>query len=348
MKPEAPHDNSCGFPERPLGKGARAFLLALSCVAISTLESPAATSEAASELTRTSPVGFATLRVPGKSARAISVPLNNAPVFAGTMESVSGTTVTVSGASWAPDVWGPFLSNPFVVRLSSGETAGQVFPIISNGSGTLVLEENSLGRISPGQQFEIVPVDTLAGLFGETGQGLLTHADPSKADNVMIHDGLGWNTYYNDGTKWLKTGAGAESQNTVALLPDQGIFIVRRAATALVVSINGEVPPSPAATELPADAAFFLANPFPINTRLSELQLQEDPSWLKGKDADSADRVLIYSGKDWTVYYHDGKQWRQKGGTKKDPLVTKGSAVVIERKAGSDILLAPEPPYSLN
>jgi len=308
------------------------------------LPAPAATQE----LARTAPVGLAMLRVPGKSARALSFPLANPAVFTGKVAAVAGTAIQNTGAAWTPEAWGPSATNPHVARILSGDTAGQIFLIESNTADSIVLAANAEGQIAAGQSFEIVPVDTLAGIFGESGSGLLTGADAAKADNILIHEDGGWATYFNDGARWLKAGEPAASQNARALLPDQGMFIVRRAATPLVLSVNGEVPAVKSASELPAGALTFLANPFPLNTRLKDLQLQEDPSWRAGPDAASADRVQIYSGKKWTTYFFDGKDWRHEGGGLSNPAITKGAAIVVERTGGPDIVHAPTPPYSLN
>ncbi len=337
-----------GRPRRALSEILKKFLLSLAATSaawlLTSLPAPAATQEVA----RTAPVGIATLRVPGKSARALSFPLANPAVFSGKIASVSGSVIQNNGTAWAPDAWGPFATNPHVVRILTGDAAGQIFAIESNSSDAIVLATNADGQVAAGQEFEVVPVDTLAGVFGETGNGLLTGADAGKADNILIHENGGWATYFNDGTRWLKAGGPAAAQNTHALLPDQGMFIVRRAATPLVLSVNGEVPAVQSASELPADALTFLANPFPLNTRLKDLQLQEDPSWQAGPDAASADRVQIHTGKKWTVYFFDGKDWRQEGGALSNPAITKGSAIVVERTGGPDIVHAPTPPYSLN
>lgn len=319
----------------------------LACVAF-TATGFAAPSAPVADVIRTAPVGLATLRVPGKSARALSFPLANPAVFTGTVSAFSGTTISVAAAAWTPGSWGPFESNPYVVRLLTGDSAGQIFAIASSSADSLVLAEEANEQISMGQQFEVVPVDTLADIFGAKGAGLLTSSDPVKADNILIHGGDSWSTYYNDGTRWLKQGDATTVQNSVAILPDEGIFLVRKASTPLAISVAGEIPAIQTATELPADAITFLANPFPLNTRLGDLQLQDDPSWISAPNDGSADRVWIYGGKDWVVYFYDGKQWRQQGGAVKNPLVTKGSAIVIERKSGRDILHSPEPPYSLN
>jgi hypothetical protein len=218
---------------------------------------------------------------------------------------------------------------------------------VSNTVDAIVLDEGASGRLVAGQRFEVLPVDTLSGLFGTNAEGFQTDADPANADNILIHEGDSWATYYNDGTQWLREGDSLTVQNSVALLPDLGIFLVRKAATPLVISVAGEVSPATSASDLPADTITFLANPFPLNARLADLQLQEEPSWKSGADAASADRVHVYAGKKWTVFFFDGKRWRQEGGAARNPLVTKGSAIVVERLAGSDIVHTPEPPYSL-
>jgi uncharacterized protein (TIGR02597 family) len=296
---------------------------------------------------RTAPVGLANLRVPGRSARALSFPLANPAVFTGTIASSSNQVLTNSLAAWTKNQWGPFAVNPHVVRLLDGDSAGRTFRIHSNTSNSIILEDGAAGVLEEGQAFEVLPVDTLAGVFGPEGAGLGVHIDPAQADQILIHEGKGWATYYNDGSKWLRVGAGDSVQNSTALLPDEGIFFIRKSASPLQLSLLGEVFTTQTASELPGGAHTFLANPFPVNLRLAELQLQEDPSWREGPDAGSADLVHLHNGKTWTVYFHDGKNWRNKAGRIRNPVVSKGAALFIERHSGGDILHSPTPPYRL-
>ena len=302
----------------------------------------------------TDPVGFYSASALTGKSLALSLSLDNTPAnFSGPASAVTASTVMTNSAGWTVNAFGPFASNPHIIRILSGTGVGQQFRIASNTADTLTLTTNGTDLttvMAAGNRYEILTTNTLASVFGATGTGLLTNADPQQADNVLINIGTGWLTFFNDGTKWLRVSGGTASQNNVAILPEQAVLFVRRGATDLPLTVVGSVPTTNLITPLPANKSTFLANRFPVDTTLVGLGLSSLPGWTPGSDPNTADNVLLNIGTGWLTYYYDGTKWlRVSGGTgAQNPTIKTGSAVLIVRRAGSDIVYNQPLPYVLN
>ena len=301
-------------------------------------------------IVRTNPVGVVSLRLPGSQTRALSIPLKASPVYTGSVTSFAANTITTAGASWQADEFGPFGENPCYVSVTSGPAAGHYFKVVSNTANTVTIDAPAdfAYSIAAGNTYEICYADTLEELFGPSADDLVTDADPAKADNLVIREGTVWNTYYNDGEKWLKQGDSTTVQNAKTILPDEGVLFVRKSRKPVNLSITGDVPVNKLVTELPANATVFLANPFPADVRLEDTGFQKDPSWITALTADDADLVQIYSANKWKTYFHDGKRWRLSTGRAVNPKIDKGTAVLVVRRNGGDVVHTQTPPYTGN
>jgi uncharacterized protein (TIGR02597 family) len=302
------------------------------------------------EALTTTPVGFINITVPPGRVQAVSLPLQVQSAFEGAVSAHTATSLTTNAAGWTQDEFGPFNSNPCVVRFVSGNAMGRYFKIASNTLTTVTLDTSVdlTAVVADADRYEIVAVDTLADLFGPTGTGLVTAVDPAQADNIFLREGEEWTTYYNDGAKWLKVGSDA-SQNNVAILPDQGFLIARRGATQLIVTITGRVPSTRLISELPGEQTVVYANGFPTDTTLNDLGLHTDANWLKGSDSSFVDIVQVRIPSGWLTYYHDGANWlRVAGGNSDQVVIPRGSAVTIVRRGSIDILHTRNLPYNLN
>jgi hypothetical protein len=202
--------------------------------------------------------------------------------------------------------------------------------------------------VAAGNTYEICYADTLEELFGPSADDLVTNADPAKADNLLIREGSVWSVYYNDGEKWLKQGDAETVQNARTILPDEGVLFVRKSRKPVNLSITGDVPVNKLVTELPANSTVFLANSFPADLRLEETGFEKDPSWITALTADDADLVQIYSANKWKTYFFDGKRWRLSTGRAANPKIEKGTAVLVVRRNGGDVVHTQTPPYTGN
>ena len=297
----------------------------------------------------TAPVGFTTIIIPAGEARALSLPLSNFPAYSGVISSLSGNTIQTLNANWS-NSFGPFESNPHVVRFLSGANKGGQLRILANTQDTLTLSASSsevAATLAPGDRYDILAVSTLQSLFGANAPGLAQNSDPNLADNIVLRGGFGWLTYYNNGAQWLRQGAGSTSQNSVAILPEQGFLLVRHGYAPFAFTVAGPVPMATLRSKLPAGKVTSFGNRFPADLRLSDLKLNLLPEWVANPLALAADFVLIYQSSAWHSYYYNGSIWLEEetGAGPQDPIIALGSSVLIARGAGDDATLEQAPPY---
>lgn len=297
----------------------------------------------------TAPVGFTTVTIPAGEIRALSLPLNSFPIFSGIVSALSGSTIQTVNANWS-NSFGPFESNPHVIRFRSGTNRGGQFKILSNTHDTLTVQASNneiAASLLAGDRYDILPVATLQSLFGSSAPALTHNMDSSLADNVLLRGAFGWLVYYHNGSQWLRQGAGYTSQNTVAILPERGFLLVRRGHMPLAFTVTGPVPMTNLRTQLPAGQLTAFANRFPADTRLSDLKLNELPEWVVSSAVPAADSVLIYESAAWRTYYHNGVDWlaEDTGSAPQNPIIALGTSVLIVRQPGTDASLDQAPPY---
>jgi uncharacterized protein (TIGR02597 family) len=308
----------------------------------------------------TVPVGFYTLTAPAGRTSAFAMSLDNLSNFQGAVSAVTTNTIQTTNAGWNNNAYGDFTNNPHIVRMLTGTSAGRQFQIASNTADTLTLNASNVNSgVAVGDSYAILPVDTLSSIFG--GTGLYMDPDPNKADNVLVRGTLSFRTYFHNGQHFLIAGdTQMVSQDTAAILPEQGFLIVRRsttpqgqAATALTLTRVGSVPASRLKTDLPANRTTPLPNRFPVDTTLGALGLQSVPGWLPhASDAAQADNVQIRSTLSWQTFYFDNSHWVLAGDTGHTSQDSKsipiGTLMLVTRRPGANITFDQTLPYSLN
>ena len=292
------------------------------------------------------PVGYITVTVPAGSVGSpsyttLSIPLNNAAVFSGTVASVdSATQVTLNGAAWTA---GAYTATPFLANVTSGTNVGRFFLITANTTNQLTVSlaqtptiTTLVGTISVGDSISIVPANTIGSIFGTTSPVLVTGASASQADNLYILNGpgLGWGTYFHNGTNWKKAGSGA-NQNNAVLYPDEGIVVVHIGTSPVSLKFSGGVPSTNQKTDLSGNGSTFAAMRFPVDTQLSAVGFETTAGWLSGGSAGSADNVWAWSTSlnQWEQFYYTGSNWRKAGSVanQNTRVLTAGSAVIVIR-----------------
>jgi uncharacterized protein (TIGR02597 family) len=330
----------------------------------------------------TNPVGFISTNVAGGHNAALSFPLDNLPAFTAAATAVTATTIQTTNAGWTANQFGPPSSNPFVVRMLSGNLKGRHFIIASNTTDTLTISGSpNLTGAAAGDQYEICKVNTLGSVFGTANANLVqfgpnastdklkTNASQTVADNVLLNNGLGWSTFWNTGSQWQQVGQNPPAnRNNTAILPEKGFLFVRHDSNALPAFTNtGAVPTTDLITDLPANKNTFMGIRFPINMRLSTvaanppnpaqpgLDLDKQAGWKSNDDPNQADQVLRNNGLGWLTYWHTttvgGGRWQQVGQNPPalaNPTFAAGSSILIVRRAGTDIVYKQTLPYQLN
>ncbi len=302
------------------------------------------------------------------SSAVISTPFYQPATFVGTVSSVdSANQVSLTGASFGT------LANT-LARFKSGNSVGRFFQVTANTATQVTLDTSAAGgsgytlttgspsttqtQVAVGDSVEILPANTLSTLFGSTSATVPFQQGTSAtgADNVLLFNGTSWDTYYFNGSTnhWRKSG-NLNNQDNVVVLPDRGIFIVRRATSALPLTFLGAVPSSTEKTDFPGAGSSFRSVRFPVDTTLGTLALQTLPNWTTGTSASGIDNVLIWGGTSWGIYYYNGStsHWRKSGNlNNQDTLaIPTGTAIFVSRvssAAGSTSTLTQTLPYSLN
>ena len=328
----------------------------------------------------TVPVGFNTATVPAAasntspSSTVISVPFYATAAFESLISSVdSSNQISVSGAAFTTNQWVPASpAETYLARLKSGMSVGRFFLITSNTATQLTLDTVTAGytlvtsspttsqiQVNVGDQVEILPANTLASLFGSTAATVpfLQAASAGAADNIYLFNGIAFDVYFFNGTSWRKSGSLANQNNTV-ILPDRGVFIVRRGTTPLNLTFLGTVPSTTEQTDITGPGSTFRSNRFPVDFTLAgtnPLNLQLLPNWLGGASASAADDVYLWNGTGWSVYFYNNStgHWRKSGSLNDQDTqpVPSGAAMFIVRQStaqGSTSTLVQLLPYPLN
>jgi len=315
----------------------------------------------------TVPVGFIRVAVAGAqdaanpSLTAVSIPFYGTALYAGAVTGLAGSqTVVVNGAGWTP---GQFVSAPSFFRIKSGAATGAFFPVASNTATELLLNTGGVALVGgtpngqnqvpvmAGDKFEVVPANTLGGVFGSVAVPFQTGASAAVADNLLFFNGTGWGVYYHNGSVWQSPGVAGDQAGAV-IPPDSAVFVVRRSIQPLSVYVAGTVPSTQEVLHLPLAASRFVGSRFPTDTTLAGLGLHQSPHWRSGVSASQADNVLVWNGLSgtWESFYHNGVQWRRAGSFldfNAHP-VPAGSGVFVVRKPGGsgDTLVSLPLPYT--
>jgi uncharacterized protein (TIGR02597 family) len=189
----------------------------------------------------TTPVGYVTLpAIPADTDVAISIPLERPALFQGVIASVSGSTITITGANFGVlnDV-----ELPNIVKIGSGARNGLMALISSNNatSVTIVVPEgDNLTGVAAGDKISVLPAWTPSTLFSTAppaGTQILAFSGASPGINIGVDV-----TYEFDGTGWLDLGA-FDSADDKAIFQGEG-FLVRSPAGAGIspIVVTGQVP----------------------------------------------------------------------------------------------------------
>jgi uncharacterized protein (TIGR02597 family) len=322
-------------------------------IAISALALP---NFASAQTVTSDPVGFETVTVGSGRVGALSLPLDNLPVFSGAVTSRTSSTLMTTGAGFGS------LSTaaaPYLVRFRSGTATGRHFLVTANDSQTLTVNNGGTDLttiVAAGDTYSVHPIQTLSSFFGQAADpnkpAINRNGDSNVADNILLRGSFGYLTYYNDGANWLLVGGGSTPQNDVQLLPDKGFLFVRRPGTAISISVVGAVPiTNTLRTDLLANKITIFPNRFPVGTTLAGLGLNGAGAWTRNDDASLADNILIRGTFGWSTYYlNTAGTWLLVGGgaTPQDTTaIPVGASVLASRRSGTNINLDQARPYNL-
>ena len=215
----------------------------------------------------TTPVGYISLGDTTAGEPAIkantdvtaSLPLLNTAEFSGTISSVNGSVITLSGSpalttsptsgSFAPDT-----GVPYIIQIGSGSKNGLVALVMSNTSTTLtvaVQSGDSLSGVVNGDAITVRKATTVSSLFANSTvpAGTQVLGFSGAVPGVNLAADL---IFEFDGTDWIDTNS-FEAANNVALYPGES-FVIRNTSASPISSlvVSGEVNMKNSRTVLPA------------------------------------------------------------------------------------------------
>lgn len=205
----------------------------------------------AAETAYTTPVGYVSLgnttpsqpAVAANSDAFITIPLQKSASFTGTVSSVAGDVITLSGTPGFTA--GQFTSSPFVARLGSGAKEGLVALVTANSADSITLSVqpgDSLAGVVAGDSVSIQASWTVASLFaGNTipsGTQLLAYSGTGAG--ILVAPDL---IFEFDGSNWVDTNS-FDTADGFVLYPGEG-FVLRTVGTEISsLVVTGEVPTS--------------------------------------------------------------------------------------------------------
>jgi len=283
----------------------------------------------------TDPVGFMTIDLPVGSDTIVATPLTKAPVFQGAVSSLSGFTITATGASF-----GSLTSTPHYVQAITGSQAGIIFDVASNTTDTITIVNNGLSPtgLSNGVSFKVIPYWTLSQLFPSTDQGVSFTASASTTSparrtqiltpnltNTGINRSAAATYYFVTNTYWRSTAGGTNNFDGTPLLPDT-YFIVRNTTNSAAgkLTVAGSVNTGTMTVQL--DRATnqndnYVSLGRPVDIRLNDLGLISSGAFQQSVSATTPgrrDQLLVFSNSTIgfnkaaavTYYYVTNSGWR--------------------------------------
>ncbi|MGD1020654.1 MAG: TIGR02597 family protein [Verrucomicrobiia bacterium] len=320
------------------------------------------------------PTGSLSLTLLANSDTFVSIPFTTAPLFCGTVQSVSGNAVTVQGApAWATGQWSQMTGNgyfPNYVVLTSGTKEGATFSITNNSSDTLVLVAgcDDLSGVNAGDQLAVLPYWTLGTTF-PGGSGITPSTSPlaaARKTQVLLPlscptcsgiPSAGADTYFFYNSHWRKVGApAATSFDDVVILPDQ-FFIVRQSnnSPTTILTTGGNIVQYSTRTCLNANSTTtnwdnYVANYHSTTQTLDQASLAAAFTASNPGAANPAinDLLLVYDNTAMKmnkapahVYFYDIDHWADLNNPPytinrgADPVFVPGTGVTVRKRPGS-------------
>jgi hypothetical protein len=267
----------------------------------------------------TNPVGFINITVQGGSVaqpaiNVISPTLTNPIAFQSTVASVSGTTITINGASFTANQFNGANGEFYVEDVAASQGgAGVLADITATGSNSVTTAQNISSLVTVGDTIVIRQHITINQFLGaQNTYGLLgSNSDATTADDILIFSGTTPSTYwYYTGTPPSLSDAGwydvfFNPAGSVTIAPSEAVVIQRRGAGNVIITSTGAV--KTGNTLFPVVAgANYLGTVSAQGLTLATSGLYNGNSGIKGSasDATTSDQVLLYSAGALNTYWY--------------------------------------------
>lgn len=288
----------------------------------------------------TDPVGFVKVSFQGSADSYSSIPFKRTPEYAGSIASVAGNTLTISGTPNFGNLVYTSPSQPkhYYILVTSGAKIGRYYSIDTNSTNTLTVDPagDTITSLAS-STFQVIPYDTLGSLF-PGAVGVIpspTHGLGTRQTEILIPDNVNEGTdlpayksyYYYSGT----AGAGAgwrwaddpgTKANDDVIYPDSYFVARQNTASASETTYMGTVHMGALSTVLGTitanvDQDNAVSLPIPANLTLTQLNLY--PSAFTGSSGHGLgarkDELLVWDNSvnagfdkpaDRSYYYYTG------------------------------------------
>ena len=281
----------------------------------------------------------------------VGQPFARPAVWHSAASSLSGNTLTVTGAGWSG---GQFTTAPHYLTLLDGSFAGLIYEVVSHTADTLTLDGNVAASLSTGGHFEIRQHATLSSLLGAVPTTLAGAATIGSADEVQAFNSSTQTVaryYYKTsglgGTGWRSSASTANRAATI-IDPEQGLVFVNKSGSGHSWLVTGDARTGTLAALVPQGISWFTVTE-PIAVTLNQLGLYTGSSttgFIGAATITSADEVQRWTGTAWERFYYQsggvgGTGWRSSASSsldRSDQLFQPGEVIVVQRKAAPDFI----------
>lgn len=187
---------------------------------------------ASAQTAYTTPVGYVTLpEVPGSSDVSVSLPLDRSVEFVGTVSSVAGSVITITGTPGLGSYATP--GDPYLAKLASGVRSGLVALITANTANSVTIAVpagDDLVGVASGDKISIHKAWTPLSFFTSppaAGTQILGYSGLNAGINLGIDV-----TFEYDGTNWIDTNT-FDVADSAVLYQGESFMIRNGSATAI-------------------------------------------------------------------------------------------------------------------
>ena len=285
--------------------------------------------------------------------------------------TAGGTTLTDSTATWTDNLYNGANGTHYLEVISVGGSTsaagvGTIYTISATTAATKTLTVSSAFAtgVSGTVGIRVRKFWTIASVFGAANSAGLQGGTALTADQVLLWNGAGYDTFYYQtagigGTGWRKTGAQSADAGGTLILPTMPVMIKRGQSANISLTgtnaISGTI--KGGLTTASIAAGFnYLTNPYGVDMTLasSGLYTGSSTTGLAPGTSSTADQVLVWNAATNsfdTYYYLTGSGWRKTTDAATDASTTAlatGTGFIIKRGAsGAFTWSMPQHPTSL-
>lgn len=323
----------------------------------------------------TAPVGFINLTIKGTDAgsgmTAISVPMLPQVVYSGVIGGAAGNVITDNSATWADGDYAtgdPNGNASYYAEITDHTDATKVGTILeitgSSASSKELTVHDSVDSLV-GASYAIRKFRTISDVFGADNSAQLGSGSSATASDVVYKVGVEnnqvvWQRYYYQtapvfagGNGWRKAGDNQTDMANVAIFPDEGLLVRRRAASDISITLPGSIKTHNSRTAL-VQGFNLVSLSYPVDVTLDSLGL--DSKLTAGSSATSADVIYMVTNEgQFERYYYQsapvfagGNGWRKAGDNATDQAaatVPAGSSIIVLRRDASGIDWSTNKPF---